>query len=548
MKTIKQFFRLLYIQYVLAKNGLERLIVDIHLFAPFRFIIFFNPWNWFRKSASTRAVALRQSLEQLGPLFVKFGQALATRPDILPQDIAEELSKLHDSVPPFSSEQALAIIEATYGQSAFEVFAAFDPVPLASASIAQVHTATLKTGQSVVVKIVRPGMRSVIESDIGLLKILAKLAERYWKESSRFKPYEIVVEFERTLLDELNLTREASNGSQLRRNFADSSLLYIPEIYWDYVKPNVLVMERIHGIPVSNIAQLKAQGVNIKKLAENGVEIFFRQVFRDCFFHADMHPGNIFVSPIHLDNPQYMCVDFGIVGSINEMDQRYLAENLLAFFNRDYRRVAQLHIESGWVAPDSSVVEFESSIRMVCEPIFEKPIKEISFAHVVMHLFQVARQYHMEVQPQLVLLQKTLLAIEGLGRQLDPELDLWSTAKPFLEKWIREQIGPQALLKNLRANIPFFVEQLPHMPRLVYDVFAQMKIQQNVNIALSQSANERVLSKRKSWLSGLGLGVCFASMMVVGLIAFNGFNGQALMQLTAVSAIVGAVVVLIGAL
>ncbi|MBA3535510.1 MAG: ubiquinone biosynthesis regulatory protein kinase UbiB, partial [Tatlockia sp.] len=470
MKSIKQLLRLLHINTILARNGLDQFIVSIRLFSPFRFIVYLNPWNWMRKEKLTRGEALRKTLEELGPIFIKFGQALSTRPDILPIDIAQELCKLQDNVPPFASDKALAIIEAAFGRSAYEVFAKFDPVPLASASMAQVHAATLTSGEEVVVKILRPNMLKTIKNDLSIMYTIAKLADRYWPVSKRLKPKEIVREFEHNLIDELDLQREAANAAQLRRNFNNSPLLYVPEIYWDYTHENVLVMERIHGIPIADIDSLNRQGINIKKLAERGVEIFFTQVFRDCFFHADMHPGNIFVSPLNPQDPQYICIDFGIIGTLNDSDKRYLAENLYAFFNRDYRRVAQLHVESGWVARTTRVEEFESAIRTVCEPIFEKPLKDISFAQVVIRLFQVARRFQMEVQPQLVLLQKTLLAIEGLGRQLYPELDLWATAKPFLEKWIKEQMGPKAFIKQLRENIPFFAEQLPQMPRLLYEV------------------------------------------------------------------------------
>ncbi|AHE68365.1 2-polyprenylphenol 6-hydroxylase [Legionella oakridgensis ATCC 33761 = DSM 21215] len=503
MKPIKQLVRLLHINYILARNGLDQVIVSIRLFAPLRFIVYLNPWNWFRREKLTRGEALRKTLEELGPIFVKFGQALSTRPDILPVDIALELCKLQDKVPSFASEKALAIIEKAFGQSAFEVFAAFDENVLASASIAQVHAATLKSGEDVVVKILRPGIKKIIEQDLSILHTIANLADRYWSESKRFKPREIVQEFEHNLIDELNLQREAANAGQLRRNFHNSPLLYIPEIYWDYVRDNVMVMERIYGIPVTDIATLREYGVNIKKLAERGLEIFFTQVFRDCFFHADMHPGNIFVSFVNPDDPQYICIDFGIIGTLNDNDKRYLAENLLAFFNRDYRRVAQLHVESGWVARNTRVHEFESAIRMVCEPIFEKPLKDISFALVVLQLFQVARRFQMEVQPQLVLLQKTLLAIEGLGRQLYPELDLWLTAKPFLEKWLREQVGPKALLKNLRENLPFFVEQLPHMPRLLNDVLLLSK-EQKLSYAEALMSKESEARARFNWNKRLG--------------------------------------------
>ncbi|KTD57585.1 ubiquinone biosynthesis regulatory protein kinase UbiB [Legionella shakespearei] len=517
MKSIKQLIRLIRINHILAKNGLDNVVVSIRLFAPLRFMVYLNPWNWFRKVQLTRGEALRKSLEELGPIFIKFGQALSTRPDILPEDIAIELSKLQDKVPPFPSAQALSILERAYHMSPYEVFAEFDPIALASASMAQVHAATLKTGEDVVVKILRPNMRRIIEQDLSIMHTIAKLADRYWPEGRRLKPKEIVTEFEHTLLDELDLLREAANAAQLRRNFSNSPLLYIPEVYWDYSRQNVMVMERIHGIPVSDIASLREQGINIKKLAERGVEIFFTQVFRDCFFHADMHPGNIFVSYKHPQDPQYICIDFGIIGTLNDSDKRYLAENLIAFFNRDYRRVAQLHVESGWVARDTRVEEFESAIRTVCEPIFEKPLKDISFAQVVLRLFQVARRFHMEVQPQLVLLQKTLLAIEGLGRQLYPNLDLWATAKPFLEKWLREQIGPKAFLNQLKQNLPFFAEQLPHMPKLIFDVLELKK--EELLFKKELANNKPEYQKQGIHWNSVFWGV-FASFLSLGIINY----------------------------
>lgn len=518
MNSIKQLLRLLHINLILAKNGLDQVIVSIRLFSPFRFIVYLNPWNWVRKEKLPRGEALRKTLEELGPIFIKFGQALSTRPDILPPDIALELCKLQDKVPPFASEKALAIVEAAFGQSAFQVFAQFDPIPLASASMAQVHAATLKTGEEVVVKILRPNMRKIIEKDLSIMYTIANFADRYWAESKRLKPKEIVQEFEHNLFDELDLQREAANAGQLRRNFHNSPLLYIPEVFWDYTRENVMVMERIYGIPVSDIATLQERGVNIKKLAERGVEIFFTQVFRDCFFHADMHPGNIFVSPLHPHDPQYICIDFGIIGTLNDSDKRYLAENLYAFFNRDYRRVAQLHVESGWVARDTRIEEFESAIRTVCEPIFEKPLKDISFAQVVLRLFQVARRFHMEVQPQLVLLQKTLLAIEGLGRQLYPELDLWVTAKPFLEKWLKEQMGPKAFIRQLRENLPFLTEQLPHMPRLLHDVLELTK-EQKIRALMPVNNQLNAYMTRNAWYKGLGLGI-FITMATVGALSY----------------------------
>lgn len=519
MKSIKQLLRLLKINHVLAKNGLDQLIVSLKLFAPFRFVVYFNPWNWWRRDTLTRGEALRKTLEELGPIFIKFGQALSTRPDILPGDIAVELCKLQDNVPPFSSDKALAIVEAAFGRSAFDVFLHFDQQVLASASMAQVHAATLKSGEDVVVKILRPKMRAIIDQDLAILKTIASLADRYWPDSRRLKPKEIVHEFERSLMEELDLQREAANAAQLRRNFNHSPLLYIPEIHWDYVRENVLVMERIYGIPVSDVTTLRERGVNIKLLAERGLKIFFMQVFRDCFFHADMHPGNIFVSPLHPEDPQYICIDFGIVGTLNENDKRYLAENLLAFFNRDYKRVARLHVESGWVARDTRIEEFESAIRMVCEPIFEKPLKDISFALIVLQLFQVARRFHMQVQPQLVLLQKTLLAVEGLGRQLYPDLDLWATAKPFLEKWVKEQIGPKAFIRHLRDNIPFLVEQLPYMPRLLNDVLLLAKEQQLAT--LEQQSLHASSHTAPHVYRGVGIGALIAFAILGGIRYFE---------------------------
>lgn len=527
MKSIKQLLRLLHISIILARNGLDQAVTSLHLFAPLRFIVYLNPWNWFRRKKLPRAVALRITLEQLGPIFIKFGQALSTRPDILPPDIALELCKLQDNVPPFSSKKALEIIEQAYGRSALEVFSEFNPDALASASMAQVHAAKLKSGEEVVVKILRPNMRKIVEQDLNLMHTLANLADKYWPEAKRLKPKEIVREFEHTLIGELDLQREAANAGQLRRNFLNSPLLYVPEIYWDYTHKNIMVMERIYGIPVANIPSLKAENINLKKLAERGVEIFFTQVFRDCFFHADMHPGNIFVNRLNPEEPQYICIDFGIVGTLSDSDKRYLAENLFAFFNRDYRRVAQLHIESNWVARDTRAEDFESAIRTVCEPIFERPLKDISFAQVVLRLFQVARRFHMEVQPQLVLLQKTLMAIEGLGRQLYPELDLWVTAKPFLEKWLKEQVGPKAFLRQIKENLPFFAEQLPHMPRLLQEVLILNKEKRLLEI--THLKEQQHPTGKRSLYQGVGAGI-FGSMAMISI--FSYFNELNVNQLT----------------
>ncbi len=538
MKSIKQFSRLIHINYILAKNGLDNVVVSLRLFAPLRFIVYLNPWNWCRRQHLSHGEALRKSLEELGPIFIKFGQALSTRPDILPPEIAQELSKLQDNVPPFSSEKAMAIIEEAYGLSPYEIFAEFDPIPLASASMAQVHTATLKTGEEVIVKVLRPNMRRIIENDLRIMHTIAQWADRYWPESRRLKPKEVVKEFEHTLIDELDLLREAANAAQLRRNFSHSPILYIPEIYWDYSRVNVMVMERIHGIPVSNLSTLQAHHINVKKLAERGVEIFFTQVFRDCFFHADMHPGNIFVSYKNPDDPQYICIDFGIMGTLNDHDKRYLAENLLAFFNRDYRRVAQLHVESGWVARDTRVEEFESAIRTVCEPIFERPLKDISFAQVVLRLFQVARRFQMEVQPQLILLQKTLLAVEGLGRQLYPELDLWTTAKPFLEQWVKEQIGPKAFLNQLKQNLPFFAEQLPHMPRLLFDIL-ELKKEQLVMVKEQTTTHANNEQSKIHWRS-IAIGSSLSFLLIGTLNALHFIDNKTLFFIAAGGFVVSA--------
>lgn len=466
-----QALRLLYINRVLVRHGLDEIVLATHLFRPFRFLLYLLPWHWLRDTRTPGAVRIRRALEDLGPIFVKFGQALSTRPDLLPPDIAEELARLQDSVPPFPGLEARMLIEQAYGKPLGEMFAEFDETPLGSASIAQVHAARLHDGKQVVVKVVRPAIEKTIQRDIGLLYILADLAERYWKEARRLRPREVVAEYEKTILAELDLMREAANASQLRRNFTHSDLLYVPEIYWPQTRRNVMVMERISGTPISDIESLKRQGIDLGRLAHQGVEIFFTQVFRDNFFHADMHPGNIFVSP----QGRYIAVDFGIMGTLSPGDQRYLAENLLAFFNRDYRRVAELHVESGWVPAGTRVDEFEAAIRSVCEPIFERPLKDISFGYLLLRLFQTARRFNMEVQPQLVLLQKTLLNIEGLGRELYPDLDLWATAKPFLERWMREQFGIRAFYKTLRQQASRWAEQLPQLPALIHDTLQQAR-------------------------------------------------------------------------
>lgn len=462
-----RLWRLIHISWVLARHGLDEVLLATHLFRPLYFLAYLSPWYWRRRAhPKPYPVRIREALIELGPIFVKFGQILSTRRDLLPPDLADELAQLQDRVPPFPGPQARAIIEKAWGKPIEQFLDDFDQQPLASASIAQVHTARLKDGRQVVVKVVRPGIEPVIRRDLDLLRSIAELAQRYWKDGRRLRPVDVVDDYQKTILDELDLQREAANASQLRKNFLDSHALYVPEVHWSLCHPSVLVMERIYGTPVGEVERLKAQGVSMKLLGERGVEIFFTQVFQHNFFHADMHPGNIFVEP----DGRYIAVDFGIVGSLTTEDQRYLAENLLAFFHHDYRRVAELHIASGWVPPETRVDEFESAIRTVCEPIFGKPLAEISFGYFLLHLFQTARRFDMQVQPQLVLLQKTLLNIEGLGRQLYPELDLWTTAKPFMERWMKEQIGPRALLARLRRNLGPYSEELPELPLLAYRV------------------------------------------------------------------------------
>jgi ubiquinone biosynthesis protein len=429
---------------------------------------------FWRDLSAPRGVRLRRALEDLGPIFVKFGQMLSTRRDLLPPDIADELAKLQDRVPPFPSEQVVATLTRIYGKPLDQVFESFDPTPIASASIAQVHFAKLpdgvgaKSGTPVAVKVLRPNVVEVIEHDLALMQTAASLVERLWKEGKRLKPREVVAEFDKTIHDELDLTREGANCSQLRRNFKHSPLLLVPEIYWDWTESEVLVMERMAGIPIGRIDELTRAGIDLKRLSRAGVEIFFTQVFRDGFFHADMHPGNIFVGVAPEYRGKYIALDFGIMGTLSERDKSYLAQNFLAFFRRDYHRVATAHIESGWVPAETRVDELESEIRVVCEPIFDRPLKEISLAKVLVQLFRASRRFNVEIQPQLVLLQKTLLNVEGLGRQLDPELDLWITAKPFLERWMEDQIGLRALERRLIAEAPYIVSALPELPRLLH--------------------------------------------------------------------------------
>ncbi|MCO4784993.1 ubiquinone biosynthesis regulatory protein kinase UbiB [Marinomonas atlantica] len=445
-----------------------------------------------RKGAErNRGERLRLALESLGPIFVKFGQILSTRRDLLPDDVADELARLQDRVPPFSGDLAVAIIEKDLNAKIDDIFDEFDRTPLASASIAQVHTAKLKTGEHVVAKVIRPKIEKTIRQDIKLLYMLARFVAKTSTDGRRLRPVEVVQDYEYTILDELDLAKEAANTGLLQRNFTDSDLLYVPNIYWDYSRRNVMVMERISGIPVADIPALREHNVNMKVLAERGVEIFFTQVFSHSFFHADMHPGNIFVDPSNPERPKYIAIDCAIMGSLDDADKNYLARNLLAFFKRDYRMVAELHVESGWVPKGTPVHAFESAIRSVCEPMFAKPLKEISFGQVLLGLFQTARRFNMEVQPQLVLLEKTLLNIEGLGRQLYPDLDLWVTAKPFLERWMSEQVGPRRLLDEVKKQAPEWAGQLPQIPNLVFSTLTHLS-HQEARIAEQTESLERL--------------------------------------------------------
>ncbi len=491
-----RFFRLLKIIFVVLRFGLDEFLLAHErtswLLPPLNLLLFF------RNISRPRAERLRLALEELGPIFVKFGQLLSTRRDLIPTDIADELAKLQDQVPPFPSAQAVAILEGVYGKKLHVVFASFDEVPIASASVAQVHFAVLHDGREVAVKILRPGIKPIIAHDVALLDICAGLIERWWEDGKRLKPKLVVTEFEKYLHDELDLMREAASASELRRNFADGKLLLVPEVHWDWCSEQVMVMERMHGIPISQIAALQDAGIKLSKLAEDGVQIFYMQVFRDGFFHADMHPGNILVAR----DGRYVALDFGIMGTLTDSDKNYLAQNFIAFFNRDYKRVAELHIESGWAPANTRVDEFEAAIRSVCEPIFDKPLREVSFGRVLLRLFQTSRRFGIEIQPQLVLLQKTLLNIEGLGLQLDPELDLWKTAKPWLERWMNDQVGWRGFLKALRNEAPRYASLLPQIPRLLHQRLNDDLAAQTAPILRELLIQQRV---RNAWLSVIAL-------------------------------------------
>lgn len=478
-----------YIVWVALRYGLDELLLSGFRYPPLALLRRLLTIG--RDLSAPRGQRLREALERLGPIFVKFGQVLSTRRDLLPPDIADELARLQDRVPPFPGEVAVAIIERALGQPLAAVFAHFERVPVASASIAQVHFATLHDGREVAVKVLRPGILPVIEKDLALMRTMAAWVERLSQDGRRLKPREVVAEFDKYLHDELDLLREAANAAQLRRNMAGLDLVLIPEMYWEYCHSDVLVMERMRGVPISQVQRLREAGVDIQQLARDGVTIFFTQVFRDGFFHADMHPGNIQVSIEPETFGRYISLDFGIVGTLTQFDKEYLAQNFTAFFRRDYKRVAELHVESGWVPADTRVDELEAAIRAVCEPYFDRPLKEISLGLVLMRLFQTSRRFNVEIQPQLVLLQKTLLNIEGLGRELDPDMDLWSTAKPFLEKWMLEQVGPKKFWHQLQAEAPHYAKLIPELPRLLHDYLRQRPNDLRYEIARLVQAQRR---------------------------------------------------------
>jgi ubiquinone biosynthesis protein len=516
MRRVRLALRLLGIQRALVRHRLEEVVVRVHLFRPLVWLYRLVPR---RRSTASLGARIRLALEELGPLFVKFGQAVSVRRDLLPAELADELAKLQDQVPPFPSALAVQTLERAFRRPLAEIFPEFEEQALAAASIAQVHAARLPGGQDVVVKILRPGVHGMIRRDLEVLFAIARLAERYWPDVRRLHPVEVVAEFEKSLTHELNLLREAASAAQLKRNFEGSSKLYVAEVYWDYSRPNVLTMERIYGIPISDITRLKASGANIRRLAENGVDIFFTQVFRHNFFHADMHPGNVFVDVTDPENPRYVAVDFGIVGSLSATDQQYIAENFLAFFRRDYRRVAELHVDSGWVPADTRVDELEAAVRAVCEPIFNKPLKEISFGLVLLRLLETAREFRMEVQPQLVLLQKTLLQIEGLGRQLYPDLDLWTTAQPILEAWMRERRDPRTHVKRLIAALPQLSEDMIALPDLLHRALSAAKQPQRAaNTGNDAGAENRAKARREARLFA-GAALLVAGTLWSGLAA-----------------------------
>ncbi|WP_397535596.1 ubiquinone biosynthesis regulatory protein kinase UbiB [Roseateles sp.] len=507
---MRYFSRLLVIVWTVLRFGLDD--VALSGLPQRRFRLLHRLLSLGRKWDEPRGVRLRLALERLGPIFVKFGQVLSTRRDLVPPDLVDELAKLQDRVPPFPAAQSQALVEKAFGKPVSELFATFDAEPVASASIAQVHFATLKDGREVAVKVLRPGMLDIIEDDLALLRTLAGWVERLSADGRRLKPREVVAEFDKYLHDELDLVREAANAAQLRRNMQGLDLVLVPEMHWDLCSPEVIVMERMYGVPIGQVERLRAAGVDFKKLARDGVTVFFTQVFRDGFFHADMHPGNIQVSLAPATFGNYIALDFGIIGTLTEVDKEYLAQNFIAFFQRDYKRVAELHIASGWVPAGTRVDELEGAVRAVCEPHFDRPLKDISLGQVLMRLFQTSRRFNVEIQPQLVLLQKTLLNIEGLGRQLDPDLDLWATAKPFLERWMNEQVGWRAFVNQIKKEAPRYAQLFPELPRLLHDALKQQA-------SASEAKALRVLLQEQRRTNRLLQALLYAGMgFTVGLL------------------------------
>ena len=519
---MSKFLRLLAIQRVLISHGLDEIIFATHLLRPVRFLFYILPWNWFNKNKQKRAVRMRLMLDELGPIYVKLGQILSTRRDLIPEDIADEFAKLQDNVAPFPGEIARKIIEDAYGCNISDVFLKFDEVPLASASVAQVHSATLKDGRDFIIKVIRPGIEKLIRKDLDLLQLLAEKAERYNKNAKSLKFTGVVKEFEKTILNELDLQREASNASQLYRNFRDERRYHVPRIDWELTRRNVLAIERVEGISIRDINALKVASIDLKCLAEFVVEIFFTQVFRDNFFHADMHPGNIFVVPgKEKELPIIKVIDFGIMCSLTEHDQHYLADNLVAFLNRDYNRVAVLHIKSGWVPSETRIDELEGAIRTVCEPLLDRPIHEISLGELLQRLFQIARSFDVEILPQLVLLQKTIINIEGIVRQLHPHLDLWETARPEMERWMSERMGVKGLIKGTILNLPRIIERLPELPNRAIDLIDKIydgKIEmENKSEEIHKLREEMKIYNRKTILSVIGSGLILSSSIIYAL-------------------------------
>ena len=512
MSTSKNILRLITIQRILVGYRLDELLDKVPVLKSFKYFFILVPRKISKDSSLGERI--RKALEELGPIFVKFGQVVSTRRDLLPEEIANELAKLQDQVTPFSKSQALEILDTAYDKSIDQIFKKIDDEPLAAASIAQVHSAKLSDGKDVIIKILRPNIQTQIVKDISALYIIARSLEKFWSESEQVKPTEIVKEYEKTIINELDLKREAANAARLKNNFSKSEMLYVPEIYWDYCRTNILVQERIYGTPIRDIDTLKKQKTNIKALAENGVEIFFTQVFRHNFFHADMHPGNIFVQIEDPDFPKYAAVDFGIIGTLTKDDQYYLAENFLAFFEGDYNKIAQLHIDSGWVPSETRVDEFEIAIRTVCEPIFNKPLSDISFANVLISLFNTARQFNMEVQPQLILLQKTLFNIEGLGRQLYPELDLWKTAYPVLKVWMNEQIGFKSVASDFKKNLPLFRQTARDFPKIIKRFSSQAEIENENRQNIAELKKQFIRQKEQFFFLVIGATLFMSGILV----------------------------------